>query len=431
MWTSICIEEKSTKIFSQAGISIFMTELKRRNFCNLAPDPNSGHVGDLQGNALKVARTACHFANLWSRLNDVNFTSEVPIPSVPLGECCPHACDVDAWVGKVNLYVGNKAKCEIGERVKHEFNKIKDSQNRSYAEAFRRVRTPLAPPTAAVTGKRGQLEFGPTEMHELISDFWVKQIFRKIDLEAVPSWAEFRDRFIDSLGPQRAPFAIPSITGGRLRNRCMKASGTHGLDGWTLEELEKLPPEWWDELAKIFDLVEKGGDWPEGLAQAAVPLIPKEVGKTDPDQQRPITVLPVLYRAWAGLRYDDLAEWQAQWAEDVMFGGLTEKEAVQAALEVTLDVEMALLEGSVLIAALLDYSKVFDMLPWEILWPLARWWGAPDEVVTAMENFYKQLKSRFKIGSHFGGSGLEPTAWRRGVHCRSCGLTCWLPLGSR
>jgi hypothetical protein len=87
---------------------------------------------------------------------------------------------------------------------------------------------------------------------------------------------------------------------------------------------------------------------------------------------------------------------------DVMFGGLTEKEAAQAALEVTLDVEMALLERSALIAALLDYSKFFDMLPWEILWPLARWWGAPDEVVAAMERFYKQLKSRFKIGSHFG-----------------------------
>jgi hypothetical protein len=151
-------------------------------------------------------------------------------------------------------------------------------------------------------------------MHRLISDFCVKQIFRKMELEAPPSWAEFRDRFIDSLGPQRDPFSIPSITGERLRKRCMKASGTHGLDGWTLEELEKLPPEWWVELAKIFNLVEKGGDWPEGLAQAAVPLIPKEVGKNDPDQQRPITVPPVVYRAWAGLRYDDLAEWRAQWA---------------------------------------------------------------------------------------------------------------------
>ena len=122
-------------------------------------------------------------------------------------------------------------------------------------------------------------------------------------------------------------------------------SGTHGLDGWTVDELQQLPILWWDQMAEVFELIERTGDWPEGLTRAAVPLRPKEEGKTKPNQQRPITILLVLYRAWAGLRYDDLAEWQAEWTEDVMFGGMREREAVQAALEVTLDVtlEFALL----------------------------------------------------------------------------------------
>ena len=46
-------------------------------------------------------------------------------------------------------------------------------------------------------------------------------------------------------------------------------------------------------------------------------------------------------------------------------------EAVHAALESALDVEAAILEDSPLYAALLDYSKLFDLLPWEVLWSLA------------------------------------------------------------
>ena len=42
------------------------------------------------------------------------------------------------------------------------------------------------------------------------------------------------------------------------------------------------------------------------------------------------------------------------------------------------------MELAALIAALLDYSKFFDMLPWEILWPLAEWWGAPDDIINSM-----------------------------------------------
>ena len=90
-----------------------------------------------------------------------------------------------------------------------------------------------------------------------------------------------------------------------------------------------------------------------------------------------------------------------------MYGGIIEAEAAMAALETALEVEEAILDDSPLIAGFLDYSKFFDQLPWELLWPLALRWGAPKCIIKAMQSFYICVTSRFKIGDHHG------PAWKR------------------
>ena len=201
----------------------------------------------------------------------------------------------------------------------------------------------------------------------------------------------------------------------------MRVAGTHGLDGWRRSELALLPRQWWDLMAQCFETVERTGGWPDGLTQAVVPLIPKEGGDATPQNQRPITVLPVLYRAWAGMRYDDLREWQASWAEECMFGGIAEVEAAMAALETALESEEAMLDLSPLIAAFLDYSKFCDQLPREILWPLARHWGAPPpQIMKAVEAFYFTLTSSrgSKLATASAPHGNAPTASRRAARSR-------------
>ena len=97
--------------------------------------------------------------------------------------------------------------------------------------------------------------------------------------------------------------------------------------------------DWWERVADIFNQIENQGNWPEALAQAVIPLIPKPGGDATPQNLRPITVLPVLYRAWAGERYDQLEKWVTTWADKELFGGIKEAEAMQAALETSLDIE--------------------------------------------------------------------------------------------
>ena len=131
------------------------------------------------------------------------------------------------------------------------------------------------------------------------------------------------------------------------------------------------------------------------------PTHPKSAS-TNPLDQRPITVLPVLYRGWAAHRAQDLRGWQEEWADPALFGGIAQREALQAALEMNLDLEEASLQSAPWMAALLDYQKYFDSISWSILWPLARHLGLPPCMANACDRFYHALQSRFKVNGHYG-----------------------------
>ena len=57
-----------------------------------------------------------------------------------------------------------------------------------------------------------------------------------------------------------------------------------------------MPVSWYDELARILAKVEDVGVWPERLLDAYIAIIPKTNSNTTPLGQRPLSVLPVVYR---------------------------------------------------------------------------------------------------------------------------------------
>ena len=48
------------------------------------------------------------------------------------------------------------------------------------------------------------------------------------------------------------------------------------------------------------------GDWPQGLLDAYLAMIPKADGDSTPLGQRPLSVLPNVYKLWASLRLGHL-----------------------------------------------------------------------------------------------------------------------------
>ena len=88
----------------------------------------------------------------------------------------------------------------------------------------------------------------------------------------------------------------------------MKAKA-HGLDQWEATMLY-LPEEAWRRLAQTLMTIESTGTWPPSLRQWRMCCIPKEGSYdkiTDILKTRPISIGPIVYRAWAKTRFQQAA----------------------------------------------------------------------------------------------------------------------------
>ena len=65
-----------------------------------------------------------------------------------------------------------------------------------------------------------------------------------------------------------------------------------------------MPLSWFDELARILTLVEDNGVWPDGSLDASITMIPKTDGDSTRLGQRPLSVLPTVYRILGLCSYD-------------------------------------------------------------------------------------------------------------------------------
>ena len=125
-------------------------------------------------------------------------------------------------------------------------------------------------------------------------------------------------QFLDFIGhflPQENLLDLPRITGRDLQEVARSKKATAGgLDGWAWNEVKAL------SLALVLGsgysfggLLSLTGIWPQGLLDAYIAMIPKADGDSTPLGQRPLSVLPVVYRLWASLRLGHLREWVEGW----------------------------------------------------------------------------------------------------------------------
>ena len=130
------------------------------------------------------------------------------------------------------------------------------------------------------------------------------------------------------------------LTGQMLADVVQRKGVTAGsLDGWSWRELKVLPLSWYDGLARFLTKVEDVGVWPDGLLDAYIAMIPKTDGDATPLGQRPLSVLPVVYRIWASARLSQLDGWFKSWVPDSVFSAGGCRSSVEAWYTPSLDIE--------------------------------------------------------------------------------------------
>ena len=138
-------------------------------------------------------------------------------------------------------------------------------------------------------------------------------------------------------------FELLRLTGQMLADVvCHKSATAGSLDGLGWRELKVLPVSWFDELARILSLVEDTGVWPDGLLDAYIAMIPKTDGDATPLGQRPLSVLPIVYRIWASACMGQLEGWFKSLVPDSVFGARGGRRSVEAWYTTALDIEEVL-----------------------------------------------------------------------------------------
>ena len=152
--------------------------------------------------------------------------------------------------------------------------------------------------------------------------------------------------FLDFVGEHlhQEPFLeLPILTGEKLYEAAMaKKTTAADLDGWTWNEIKALSPSWFVGLALVLRQIETVGQWPQGLLDAYIAMISKAEGDSTPIGQRPLCVLPVVYRLWASVRLAHLGEWFSSWVPDSVFSAGKGVSSVDAWHASSIDIEEVL-----------------------------------------------------------------------------------------
>ena len=200
---------------------------------------------------------------------------------------------------------------------------------------------------------------------------------------------------------------LPWLTGQVLADVVQRKGAIAGSpDGWGWRELKVLPVSWYDELARILTKVEGLGVWPDGLLDAYIARIPKTDGDATPLGQRPLSVLPIVYRTWASARMGQLVGWFRSWVPDSVFSAGCGRGSVEAWYTSALDIEEVLSGASDthLHLFVADVVKSFDTVDRKILDRVLSSLGLPGWVRHAYFEYHAHVRLRFKLASGLGES---------------------------
>ena len=134
---------------------------------------------------------------------------------------------------------------------------------------------------------------------------------------------------------------------------------------------------------------------------AYIAMIPKAYGDSTPLGQRPLSVLPVVYRLWASLRLGHMREWLPKSVYSLR-NGLS---SVEAWFSTALDIEDVLsgTGGDQLHVMVADVIKSFDTVDRSILDCTLGRLGLLDWLRKVFFSFHSQVRLRFKLADGLGG----------------------------
>ena len=213
-------------------------------------------------------------------------------------------------------------------------------------------------------------------------------------------WTRRSDEPFDCMPLQRILTSLPRPEGAAV-SLSITAEGLHkatkcmlhkacGPDQWDAASLLRLPCQFWEGLAAVWNQALSCGKVPRNWACVQVALLPKADNKT-----RPIGLCQLVWRAGARCLVKQLRPWASSWASQHVFGAVPGVS--------TTDCHIRLLEAwnrGVREYIKQGLSSFFDSISLEVLTPLLRHYGAPDALIEVLKSFYGMQRRCFRVAGY-------------------------------
>ena len=198
----------------------------------------------------------------------------------------------------------------------------------------------------------------------------------------------------------RSPFQVaPLNVDSWLRQvRRFKPRSARGPDGFSKEDLLRMPRSKVEELLSLLQLIEDGhAEWPEQLLLGFVIALAKPNKHQDAQGFRPICLFSVIYRTWASLRARDLIRWLSGLLDPDTMGFLPNRSALDLWTTIQCEVELCLQGGGTSTGFCSDISKAFNNLPRAPLLQTAAHMGCPAQILIPWSHFLAGVRRRFVV----------------------------------
>ena len=252
-------------------------------------------------------------------------------------------------------------------------------------QAFKQLNTSATPPithlrrdkcdddecVGSLCGKQGGIATHPDEVDSILRKAWSKVYYGTGQCISTLV-AKFLSKYASSIrkAPEHEHTLIDAV---HFQNHCMHIANTAGgLDGWRPEDLKLLSPMVFKRMTDILNAIEAGAPWPTPLLNGRAAFLAKDPEQLeDPLGYRPLLVLPVLYRCWAGYRLHSLQPWVKEWCTANTFAGVPLMGADDAWWTAGIQLEHDRLNSVPFAGASADIQKCFDQVVRPLLYALA------------------------------------------------------------
>lgn len=235
-----------------------------------------------------------------------------------------------------------------------------------------------------------------SQIHDRLESLWSERWQKHADCEP-NKWDRILKFAKAYLG--RSAFDLPPLSYeawiSAVKN--MKVKSARGPEGFSREDLLRMPRSAAMNLVEMFHDIEQGREWPAQMLTALIHCQEKKQHAEVAGDFRPITLFATSYRIWASVRSRQMLQKLSSYADSGQFGYMRERNCQDIWYLLQMEIEEAVTQSTPLSGAVADLVKAFNLLPRVPTFAALSCLGTPGWLLTCWSNFLQNLTRSFVV----------------------------------